>query len=68
MLHFAALILRVDIQTKVLYFQEFTKIPGRGTKPSEHSDRLLALNFEAILAVIVIWDGATIFAEFYQEV
>ena len=27
--HFAAQILRVDIQTKVRKFQEFTKIPGR---------------------------------------
>ena len=31
MSHFAALILRVDIQTNALYFQEFTKIPGRET-------------------------------------
>ena len=29
MSHFAALILRIDIQTTVLYFQEFTKIPCR---------------------------------------
>jgi len=27
--HFAVQILRVDIQTKVRKFQEFTKIPGR---------------------------------------
>jgi len=44
--HFAALILRVDIQTKVLYFQDFSKISGQGTKISEHSDRLLAQKFE----------------------
>ena len=68
MLHFAALILRVDIQTKVLYFQEFTKIPGRGAKLSKHSDRLRAQNFEAVLAVILIWAGDTIFAKFPQEV
>ena len=58
--HFAALILRVDIQTKVLYFQELTDIPGRDTKTyCEHSDWLLAQPFEAIFAVIVILAGDT---------
>ena len=52
--HFAAQILRVDIQTKVLYFQEFTKIPGRDKNRLEHWDQLLAQNFEARLAGIVI--------------
>ena len=50
--NFAALILQVDISTKVLYFQEFSKIPGQGTQIPEHSDRLLAQNSEAVLAVI----------------
>jgi len=31
-LHFAAKILRVDSQTNVLYFQEFSKISGRGKR------------------------------------
>ena len=60
MLHFTAWILQVDIQTKVLDFQEFTKIPGRGKQSQiglialEHWDRLLAQNVDARLAAIVI--------------
>jgi len=57
-LHFAAQILRVDIQTKVLYFQEITKSSGRGKKTSEHSDGLLAQNLEAVLAGVVILSGS----------
>ena len=62
--HFAALILRIDIQTKVLYLQEFANLPGRGTNISERSDQFVAHNFEAVLAVT----GDTIFSSLYQEV
>ena len=62
MLHFTALILRIDIQTKGLYSHELTKIPGC-ENISEHSDRLLAQHFEAVLAVAVILGGDTIFAK-----
>jgi len=37
-------------------------------KISEHPDWLLAQNFEAVLAVMVVWAGYTIFTTFYQEV
>jgi len=60
------LILWVDIQLKVLYFQEFT--PGRGKKVSKHPDRLPAQDFEAVLDVMVTWAKDTIFAKFHQEV
>ena len=35
-------------------------------KISGHSDRVLAQNFDAVLAGIVIWAGDTIFAKFCQ--
>ena len=35
-------------------------------KISGHSDRVLAQNFDAVLAGIVIWAGDTIFACFCQ--
>ena len=66
-MHFAALILLVDIQTEVLCFQEFTKIPGQG-KYLEHAAQLLAQNFDAVLAVIVMLAGDTIFAIYYNKV
>ena len=59
--NFTALILWVDIETKVLYFQERKKI-------SELSDWLLAQNFEVVLAVRVVVAGGSIFAIVHQEV
>ena len=37
-------------------------------KIPEHSDRVLAQNFDTVLAGVVIWAGDIIFARFYQEV
>ena len=37
-------------------------------KISGHSDRVLAQNFDTVLAGIVIWAGDIIFAKKYQEV
>ena len=37
-------------------------------KISGHSDRVLAQNFDAVLAVVVILAGDTIFAKVCQEV
>jgi len=64
MSHFTASILWVDIQIIS------TNSPRSlvENKISEHSDRLPAQNFEAVLAVIVIWAGDTIFAELYKDV
>lgn len=38
------------------------------TQISEHSDRVLAQNFDTVLAGIVTWARDIIFATFYQEV
>ena len=37
-------------------------------KISGHSDRVLAQNFDTVLAGIVIWAGEITFAKFFQEV
>ena len=62
--HSVASILRVGIQTKVLYFQESTKAPGRGKRyrSSQTGALIIPQNFEAVLAVIVMLAGDTIFA------
>ena len=57
--HFAAQILRVDIQTKVLDFQEFTKIPGREKIGAGSLHRvlmrvLLACSFQQIDRILQI--------------
>ena len=59
--HLSALILCVDIQTKVYILRHCTRFQV-GKQASQHSDRLLPHNFEAVLAVIVILARDTVFA------
>ena len=44
----------VDLPAKVLQFEKYAKISGRGTKTSGYSDRVLAQNSDVVLAVVVI--------------
>ena len=57
-----------DILTRVLWLHKFIEKSGREKTISEHSDRVLAQNFEAVLAVIAILAKDLIFAKFCQEV
>ena len=68
--HFAALILPVDIQTKLLLYSTFRGIhqdSRSSTKITGHSDRPQAQNFEAVLAATISLAEDTMFAKSHQR-